>query len=187
MGTLPIRRAQLKTQPFLVWLAEQGAEICTPTNAYEVVRYRAYWKRRDRAETHIVYAKESGLLTFTGGSRTHYERFLAGEALVQPGEQFVSKFDAKPQPEPECEAATPGLTARRRARLLARDGDGCWFCGKPMGSDMTLEHLVPRSRGGGNDSANLVLAHADCNQKAANLSVSEKVELRSKLRAKVSA
>lgn len=181
MTSTPIRRAQLKAQPFLAWLAANGAEVCTPTNPYEVVRYRAYWKKPNRAETHVIYAKESGLLTFTGASRVHYERFIAGEPMVGMGEPFVSKFDHAPKPEPETEQRE-GLTARRRARLLKRDGDGCWFCSRAMGNDVTLEHLVPRSRGGGNNSANLVLAHAACNQAAANLSISEKVGLREKLR-----
>lgn len=184
MKALPIRRAQLKVQPFLAWLAENGAEIGTPTNAYEVVRYRAYHKR-PRAETHIIYAKENGLLTFTGASRLHYERFLAGEPMVKRGEQFVSKFDAKPNPEDQPESRDEGLTARRRKRIIARDGSDCWFCGRQMGEDVTLEHLVPRSRGGGNDSANLVLAHRQCNAAAANLSISEKVEMRGRLRREV--
>jgi hypothetical protein len=179
MTKLPIRRQQVKVERFLAWLAENGAEVGTPTNPYEVVRYRAYWKK-GRAETHIIYAKESGLLTFTGASRLHYERFLAGAPLVGKGEPFVSKFDyAAPDDQPL--EAGEGPTARRRKKLMERDGDGCWFCGQPLGSDVTLEHLVPRSRGGGNDAANCVLAHAKCNQDAANLSISEKVELRAKL------
>lgn len=185
MSALPIRRQQLKVQPFLAWLAEHGAEVGAPTNPYEVVRYRAYWKK-PRAETHIIYAKENGLLTFTGASRAHYERFLAGEPLVAKGEQFVSKFDyAAPADHPL--EAVEGPTARRRKKLMERDGDGCWFCGQPLGDDVTLEHLVPRSRGGGNDAANCVLAHAKCNQAAANLSISEKVEMRSRMRSGVSA
>lgn len=45
MTKLPIRRQQVKVERFLVWLAENGAEVGTPTNPYEVVRYRAYWKK----------------------------------------------------------------------------------------------------------------------------------------------
>jgi hypothetical protein len=182
---LPIRRGQLSVQSFIAWLASNGAEVGAPTNPYEVVRYRAY-REKGRAETHIIYAKENGLLTFTGASRAHYERFLAGDPMVGKGEPFVSKFDYADPSDHPLEIAE-GSTARRRKKLMERDGDGCWFCGKPLGSDVTLEHLVPRSRGGGNDAANCVLAHAECNQAAANLSISEKVELRSKMRAEEAA
>lgn len=184
--SLPIRRDQVKVQAFLAWLAENGAEICTPTNAYEVVRYRAYWKK-PRAETHIIYAKENGLLTFTGATKAHYQRFLAGEPMVASGEQFVSKFDHTAPTEPQGEPSDETPTARRRKKLMARDGDGCWFCATPLRHDITIEHLVPQSRGGGNDLANLVLAHSKCNQAAANLSISEKAELRAKMRSAVQA
>jgi hypothetical protein len=183
MSALPLRREQFKTAGFAAWLAQHGAEVGKPSNPYEVIRYRAYWLRPDRAETHIVYAKENGRLTFTGGSRAHYQRFLVGEPMMQAGEQFISKFDYHTPENDSPDAPKVGLSARRRARLIARDGTDCWFCGKAMGDDVTLEHLVPQSRGGGNDSANLVLAHASCNQTAANMSISEKVELRSQLRA----
>lgn len=176
MSGLPIRDRQFKTADFLAWLARNGAEIGTPTNRYEVVRYRAYETGARKAATHIVYAKETGLLTWTGSSMDHYRVFLAGGALpdrAMPADQPVA---ASPASE------TSGVTARRRKRIMQRDGSDCWFCGKPLGDDETLEHLVPQSRGGGNDSANCVLAHAVCNQKAANLSLSEKVELRSQLR-----
>ena len=41
--------------------------------------------------------------------------------------------------------------------------------------------ILPRVSGG-NDMANLVLAHESCNKTAANLSISEKVDLRAKMR-----
>lgn len=56
-------------------------------------------------------------------------------------------------------------------RLAERDGWWCWLCGgaidpalprdSPNGA--TIDHLVPRSRGGANDLANLRLAHRRCN------------------------
>lgn len=179
MSGLPIRDRQFKTADFLAWLARNGAEIGTPTNRYEVVRYRAYDGAR-KAATHIVYAKESGLLTWTGSSMDHYRIFQLGGTLPDRAEAPQSVVATSPAVE------TSGVTARRRKRIMQRDGSDCWFCGKPLGDDETLEHLVPQSRGGGNDSANCVLAHAACNQSAANMSISEKVELRARLR-KVSA
>lgn len=57
-------------------------------------------------------------------------------------------------------------TAKRRwvsFALLVRDGRNCWLCGRDLGSDITIEHLVPAADGGGNELDNLVLAHARCN------------------------
>src|SRR5688572_23282963 len=81
MKSLPIRRQQFKTADFAAWLAINGAEVGTPTNPYEVIRYKAHSAVSKRAETHIVYAKESGLLTFTGSSREHYIQFATGAAM----------------------------------------------------------------------------------------------------------
>jgi len=61
----------------------------------------------------------------------------------------------------------------RAARLAERDGWTCWLCGgtvdpaAPAASPgrATVDHLVPRSRGGSDDAANLRLAHRRCNQR----------------------
>lgn len=64
-----------------------------------------------------------------------------------------------------------------RARdLAADDGWRCWLCGgdidpdAPAGSrhSATVDHVVPRSRGGGSERANLRLAHRVCNQRRAD-------------------
>lgn len=65
-------------------------------------------------------------------------------------------------------AVTHNLSAKRRhrirANLLARDGDICHWCGFPMArSDMTIDHLKPRSFVGRNRLEHLVLAHQLCN------------------------
>jgi hypothetical protein len=176
MKSLPIRRTQFKTADFAAWLARNGAELGTPTNPYEVIRYKAHSATSKRAETHIVYAKESGLLTFTGASREHYVQFATGAAM------FPDPFHVPKAKRPAPEMETPGKAERRRRKLLERDGDGCWFCGLPMGDDCTIEHLVPRSAGGRDALANYALAHRRCNADAADMPLTEKIELRSRLR-----
>lgn len=39
----------------------------------------------------------------------------------------------------------------------------CWYCGKPLGEDQTIDHLIPLSRGGSNAPRNIVIAHLRCN------------------------
>jgi 5-methylcytosine-specific restriction endonuclease McrA len=80
-----------------------------------------------------------------------------------------------------------GLMANKhwlRDELLRRDGNECFFCGKPM-EDPTIEHLICRQFGGGNNLANLALAHRACNRTGGHLSVVEKVRLREAMRAEV--
>lgn len=39
----------------------------------------------------------------------------------------------------------------------------CWWCGVPMGDDITEDHLIPLNRGGKHDPRNIVLCHLSCN------------------------
>ncbi|MXP42954.1 HNH endonuclease [Allopontixanthobacter sediminis] len=172
-ANLPIRRDKFDTQNFLAYLSQQGCEIGVPTNRYEVVRYRAYWRGTNKAATHIVYAKENGLLTWTGGSKGHYRAFLAGA----PVDELLSVPQA---PTPASKAVSK--SEKTRAKLLARDGDECWFCGDAMGADCTIEHLVPKSTGGRNSLANYALAHRKCNNDAADLPLIKKIEMRASMR-----
>lgn len=57
----------------------------------------------------------------------------------------------------------PRLTARRitRRALFARDGNACQYCGS--GARLTLDHVLPRSRGGVSAWDNVVAACAPCN------------------------
>jgi 5-methylcytosine-specific restriction endonuclease McrA len=50
---------------------------------------------------------------------------------------------------------------RKRRGILERDGGICWICSNP-GAD-TIDHAVPRARGGTDEDANLRAAHGSCN------------------------
>ena len=58
-----------------------------------------------------------------------------------------------------------------RVSILERDGYVCWLCGEATRPDVesqddkypTLDHVVPRSRGGSDDPSNLRCAHRLCN------------------------
>ena len=70
-----------------------------------------------------------------------------------------------------------GATWSRRA-ILARDGYTCVYCGVRAGershsqavvrADFTLDHLIPRSRGGGNGWGNTACACRWCNHRKAD-------------------
>lgn len=61
--------------------------------------------------------------------------------------------------------------------LLARDGPTCHYCEVVLegrGSrEMTIDHVVPRSKGGNDSLDNLVLACASCNTRKGSLSYEE--------------
>jgi 5-methylcytosine-specific restriction endonuclease McrA len=53
-----------------------------------------------------------------------------------------------------------------RKNILWRDKHQCQYCGViEAPNDMTIDHVIPRSRGGGNTWSNLVTCCKKCNQK----------------------
>lgn len=53
-----------------------------------------------------------------------------------------------------------------RRNIFARDENRCQYCGKRHPTtELTLDHIIPRSRGGGSSWGNLVCACVDCNAK----------------------
>ena len=53
-----------------------------------------------------------------------------------------------------------------RARIYKRDNHECVYCGAKK--DLTLDHVIPKSRGGGNEWTNLVTSCFKCNLKKGN-------------------
>jgi 5-methylcytosine-specific restriction endonuclease McrA len=60
---------------------------------------------------------------------------------------------------------TPRTTVRlTRRNLMFRDAHQCQYCGKrPALRDLNIDHIIPRSRGGGDTWENLVTACRTCN------------------------
>jgi 5-methylcytosine-specific restriction endonuclease McrA len=51
-----------------------------------------------------------------------------------------------------------------RRNIFARDGNRCQYCGKRFSTgELSLDHVMPRSRGGGTDWENIVCACVRCN------------------------
>jgi 5-methylcytosine-specific restriction endonuclease McrA len=56
-----------------------------------------------------------------------------------------------------------------RPNLYKRDEHQCQYCGDVLpGSELTIEHIMPRSRGGPTTWENCVAACADCNKRKAD-------------------
>lgn len=57
----------------------------------------------------------------------------------------------------------------KKYRLIDIFGSYCWWCGKSMSIDkLTIEHVLPKSRGGSNSFENLKLACLTCNRSRGN-------------------
>jgi 5-methylcytosine-specific restriction endonuclease McrA len=53
-----------------------------------------------------------------------------------------------------------------RKRIYKRDNNQCVYCG--IEKNLTIDHIIPRSRGGKNSWINLVTCCSSCNLKKAN-------------------
>lgn len=53
-----------------------------------------------------------------------------------------------------------------RSQIYKRDGHKCQYCGSTR--SLTIDHVVPKSKGGGDTWDNMVVACSTCNTKKAN-------------------
>lgn len=58
-----------------------------------------------------------------------------------------------------------GQAQTNRDRVLAKNGGRCVYCGDPAD---TIDHVIPKSKGGTDDLDNLVPACRDCNSRKGN-------------------
>ncbi|MEG4170087.1 MULTISPECIES: HNH endonuclease [unclassified Microcoleus] len=64
---------------------------------------------------------------------------------------------------------SPASRRNKRRQLLQLYGNHCYWCNKSMQkSERTIEHLLPKSRGGSNALSNLRLACFSCNNSRGN-------------------
>jgi 5-methylcytosine-specific restriction endonuclease McrA len=62
----------------------------------------------------------------------------------------------------------------KRLRIYMRDKFRCQYCGeKKAAKDLTLDHILPRSRGGDNSPVNVVTACVPCNNRKADRTPAE--------------
>jgi hypothetical protein len=149
----------MRLEDFKIWLVECGAIIEPPTNDYEILRVRTCHG------VHVAYRKDNGKETW-------------------PAALSILRESARAK---KRQSLSPNLKDRIKLRytidaIIERDGCECWFSGEKFFGNgderITVEHLCPVSHGGPNHLSNLVIATREWNQKAGNLSVSEKVKLR---------
>ena len=66
------------------------------------------------------------------------------------------------------------LSNSKRSLVISKTNGLCGYCGSVIDSDKcTVDHLVPKIRGGSNQVENLVLACKSCNTSKGSLSVED--------------
>lgn len=102
-------------------------------------------------------------------SLAHAVRMLVRQVAVV--EEAAAGRPMGPWPRPKVVRLLRYVTMRWRHRarpawsrraVLARDGHRCAYCG---GRASTIDHVLPRSRGGGNTWLNTVAACGPCNSR----------------------
>ena len=68
----------------------------------------------------------------------------------------------------------PVEVAFNRRNLYRRDDNRCQYCGcRPGTEELSIDHIVPRSKGGSTDWENCVLACVNCNRKKGSRSLKD--------------
>ena len=144
-------RVHVDIEKFEKWLKDMGAEILPATNIYEALRFQG-------SEIGVVYKTGKVANPYTAHAIDCFER--------------KKEWNGKP-----INVGRNGSYRKEKEKLLKRDGCNCFYCGLPLGEDITLEHLIALSSGGKNTLANEVLAHEKCNWKVRNLPINEKINI----------
>jgi 5-methylcytosine-specific restriction endonuclease McrA len=100
--------------------------------------------------------------------------FSSWASLEVNGDPFIRTVRSRVRlPEVIVLRAYDGLPMRTvafsRRNLYRRDAFACQYCGRRPGAlDLTIDHVIPRSRGGKTSWENCVLACVECNKRKAN-------------------
>lgn len=176
---------RLDEAAFLVWLRRYGARVHrTIENSSCVVKFEIYSRNKCFANAGAIWTYD-GQVEYTGCALMTYAQFM------MRGRPIFDRKNAYQVKNPPANLFLYGVgrnsSSRKkrgfRHRILLRDGRECFYCGYEMElDDITLEHLIPRSKGGKTSPENIVLAHSYCNNKAGTLCLDEKLALRGQIR-----
>lgn len=141
---------------FSLWLQQNGAEILPVSNQYEQIRFKG-------SEIGVKY--KSGKYSNDYAKNAFY--------CYSNGK----KWDGRP-----INVGRKNTYLKEKKEIIKRDGTACFYCGRLLEDDITLEHLIPLTAGGLNNLSNMVLAHENCNSKMNHKPLVEKVNYALKTR-----
>ena len=64
-----------------------------------------------------------------------------------------------------------GISSYKKDKLLKKKGNHCFYCGDKLTKSWEADHIVPKSKGGGDSYSNLVPSCRDCNAMKYNLTL----------------
>lgn len=139
-------------EQFKTWLTKRGAIMESPTNEWELIRFRT------NSGVSIVYTNKKGDLTFTGESQRAYGAYRNNQTWSPMQRKRKNLRDKK-------------------AVIATRDGKRCFADLRKLGfDDLTIEHLLSVSHGGTDSLNNLCLLCEDCNRAVGNMPLAQKIE-----------
>lgn len=127
----------------------------------------------------ITTVKRAICLVYSGLAKVvepkTYEVFSWNRWIQRKAEEYILTVSVK-IPVPEIivltnynEVRTKRKVPFSRTNLLKRDDYTCQYCGKKdKGGKLTIDHVVPRSRGGTTHWKNCVIACSPCNKRKGN-------------------
>lgn len=132
----------------------------------------------------ICSAKRAMKLIVKGAARaeeTHDQLFYTGKMWDERNGEMVAVDFYLPSVIRLLEYRYIPIRAQvvSRNNILNRDGNMCMYCGKVLPTrDLTLDHIIPRSRGGKNTWDNLVACCTPCNKYKGDKMLSELPEMK---------
>jgi lipopolysaccharide biosynthesis protein len=110
--------------------------------------------------------------------------FLNSLSAPTPAQLWLERTAAELERQRDPDGAKKATRSQTIAKLFQRDGHDCWFCARPLGEDISIEHIQPRALGGTWNDDNLALAHVGCNKAAGHLSRIKKEALREEMQSR---
>lgn len=168
MSTIPLRWCDIAyfenvSELFIKFIQEKGAQLSPTTHPSHVLRLE--WPsdqklKQKRIVALVTIAKRQKKILFHGKSSQLWHEF---------SQLKTSQLEAIKQTK----------LSKRLKGLYQQHKATCFYCLKTVKpEDASTEHLIAVSRGGGNCSDNLALAHKHCNQQQANKPLIDKLAVR---------
>lgn len=141
---------------FDVYLDWIGAEKVPKTNPYEIHRFVA------NEIVCVIYRSKKGAPSYSNDeARKVHDAFYDKKKINVSGTKRKRFF------------------SEMKEALFERDGNKCFYTGVELTPETaTIEHLIPISKGGKNNTDNLVLCTEESNQEMGDKPLIEKIKMR---------
>ena len=112
-------------------------------------------------------------MTITNAKKAIVLIYMGKAELVETYDSYVVRSITIALPLPSIVRLTRYISVPRkrivlsRKNIIKRDGHTCQYCGKANGP-ITVDHVIPKGRGGEDSWENLVCACTRCNNKKGN-------------------